>query len=148
MNAFLGKPVTTERLRKALAGVAGESAVPAPAAPGGDGLANLRLLAEKKKLRFEDELALYLSELQLELEHLDAAVQDEDTPEAAHYAHLLCGRCSFIHERTLELLLRRTEETVAKGHWPEARHQCTALLAQAAELRVRLVSSVPTVPPA
>ena len=40
------------------------------------------------------------------------------------------------------------EETVAKGHWPEARQQWTEVQAQAAELRVRLVSSVPTAPPA
>lgn len=148
MNAFLGKPVTTERLRKALATTSGESAVATPAAPSVDGLANLRLLAEKKKIRFEEELALYLSELQLELDQLGAAVHDEDTPEAAHYAHLLCGRCSFIYERTLEHLLRRIEETVAKGLWPEARQQWTEVQALAAELRLRLASSVPTVPPA
>ena len=148
MNAFLGKPVTTERLRKALAVAAGELVLPAPVTPAVDGLANLRLLAEKKKIRFEEELALYLSELQLELDQLGAAVHDEDTPEAAHYAHLLCGRCSFIYERLLEVLLRRIEETVAKGHWSEARQQWTELQAHAAELRVRLVSSVPIVPPA
>ena len=148
MNAFLGKPVTAERLRKALAAAAGEAPGPKPAAVSVDGLANLRLLAEKKKIRFEEELALYLSELQLELDHLGAAVHDEDTPEAAHYAHLLCGRCSFIYERSLEQLLRQIEESVSKGHWPEARRLWTQLLAQAAELRLRLVSSVPTAPPA
>ena len=132
----------------ALATTSGESAVATPAAPSVDGLANLRLLAEKKKIRFEEELALYLSELQLELDQLGAAVHDEDTPEAAHYAHLLCGRCSFIYERTLEHLLRRIEETVAKGLWPEARQQWTEVQALAAELRLRLASSVPTVPPA
>ena len=148
MNAFLGKPVTTERLRKALAAATGETVTPAPTAPSVDGMANLRLLATKKKVRFEEELALYLSELQLELDELGAAVHDEDTPEAAHYAHLLCGRCSFIYERALEQLLRQMEETVARGHWPEARQQWSLLLAQAAELRVRLVSSVPAAPPA
>ncbi len=148
MNAFLGKPVTTERLRKALAAAAGETVAPAPTVPAVDGMANLRLLATKKKIRFEEELALYLSELQLELDELGAAVHDEDTPEAAHYAHLLCGRCSFIYERALEQLLRQLEETVAKGHWPEARQQWSLLLSQAAELRIRLVSSVPTAPPA
>ncbi len=148
MNAFLGKPVTTERLRKALAAASGETVTPAPTAPYVDGMANLRLLATKKNIRFEEELALYLSELQLELDELGAAVHDEDTPEAAHYAHLLCGRCSFIYERALEQLLRQMEETVARGHWPEARQQWSLLLSQAAELRIRLVSSVPTAPPA
>jgi CheY-like chemotaxis protein/HPt (histidine-containing phosphotransfer) domain-containing protein len=147
MDTFLGKPVTTERLRKALASAAGELALPAPVTATGDGLANLRLLAAKKKILFEEELALYLSEFQLELDQLGAAVHDEDTRETAHYAHLLCGRCNFIHERSLEQLLRRIEETCARGDWPAARQQWTELQAQSIELRVRLVSSVPTAPP-
>ena len=149
MNAFLGKPVTTERLHKALAAVAGQPVFsPAPAPQPVDGLANLRLLAGKKQIKFEDELALYLSELQLELDQLGAAVHDEDTPEAAHYAHLLCGRCSFIYERPLEQLLRQIEQTVANGLWPEARQQWTELQALSSELRLRLVSSGPVAPPA
>jgi CheY-like chemotaxis protein len=147
MNTFLGKPVTTERLHKALALAAGELAMPAPVTAAGDGLANLRLLAAKKKIPFEEELGLYLSEFQLELDQLGAAVHDEDTPETAHCAHLLCGRCNFIQERSLEQRLRRIEETVARGHWPAARQQWTELQAQSVELRVRLVSSVPTAPP-
>ncbi|HWA26684.1 MAG TPA: ATP-binding protein [Lacunisphaera sp.] len=147
MNAFLGKPVTTERLRKALA-LAGDELPARAAAPATDGLANLRLLAGKKKIRFEDELALYISELQLELDQLGGAVHDEDTPEAAHYAHLLVGRCSFIHERPLEQRLRQLEETVAKGLWAEARQQWGPLQEAATELRVRLASYAPTVPPA
>jgi CheY-like chemotaxis protein len=148
MNVFLGKPVTLERLRKALAVAAGEVAAPAAVPPPVDGLANLRLLADKKQIRFEDELALYLSELQLELEQLGAAVNDEDTREAGHYAHLLCGRCSFIYERELEHLLRQMEETVAKGLWPEARRQWSELQARSSDLRLRLVSSAPAAPPA
>lgn len=148
MNVFLGKPVTMERLRKALAAAAGETPAPIPIAPVIDGLANLRLLADKKKIMFEDELALYFFELQLELDQLQAAIHDEDTPEAAHYAHLLCGRCSFIYESELEQLLRQMEETVAKGLWPEARQQWTELQSHAADLRLRLASSVPAAPPA
>ncbi len=146
MSVFLGKPVTLERLRKALAAAAGEAASPAPVLPPIDGLANLRLLAEKKNIKYEDELALYLSELQLELDQLGAAVQDEDTPEASHYAHLLCGRCSFIYERELEHLLRQIEEAVAKGLWAEARLLWSALHPHSADLRLRLVSSVPAAP--
>ena len=148
MDTFLGKPVTTERLRKALAVMADEPAPPAAAAAPADGLANLRLLADKKKIKFEEELALYLSELQLELDQLGAAVHDEDTPEAGHYAHLLCGRCSFIYERELEHLLRQIEETVAKAHWSEARQQWTELQVRTADLRLRLTSSAPVAPPA
>ncbi len=147
MNAFLGKPVTLERLRKALAGI-GLAATTPPPPPATDGLANLRLLATKKNVRFEDELALYLSELQLELENLGAAIHDEDIPEAAHYAHLLCGRTSFIYERDLEQNFRRLEEIVARGHWADARQLVGELRQLAAALPAKLASGAPTVPPA
>jgi signal transduction histidine kinase/DNA-binding response OmpR family regulator len=147
MNAFLGKPVTLERLRKALAGI-GLAAPTPPPLPAADGLANLRLLATKKNVRFEDELALYLSEMQLELENLGAAIHDEDIPEAAHYAHLLCGRTSFIYERDLEQNFRRLEEIVARGHWADARQLVGELRKLAAALPAKLASGAPTVPPA
>ena len=146
MNAFLGKPVTLERLRRALA--TSTEPLPAPAAPPVDGLANLRLLAKKKNVRFEDELALYLSELQLEMENLGGAVHDEDIPEAAHYAHLLCGRTSFIYQRDLEQNFRRLEEIVARGHWGDARQLFAELRKLTTALPVKLASGAPTVPPA
>jgi signal transduction histidine kinase/CheY-like chemotaxis protein/ligand-binding sensor domain-containing protein len=146
MNTFLGKPVTLERLRRALA-TSAESPPTPPAAPT-DGLANLRLLARKKNVRFEDELALYLSELQLEMENLGGAIHDEDTPEATHYAHLLCGRTSFIYQRDLEENFRRLEELVARGHWGDARQLFAELRKLTAALPVRLASGAPTVPPA
>lgn len=147
MDAFLGKPVTLERLRKALAGFDSSSTPPPPAPTVADGLANLRLLASKKNVRFEEELALYLSELNLELDNLGAAVHDEDIPEAAHYAHLLCGRCSFIYERDLEQNFRRLEEIIAREHWADARQLVTELRKLAAALPVKLASGAPTAPP-
>lgn len=148
MNAFLGKPVTLERLRKALAQAEGTTPPPPPSTAPADPLANLRLLAGKKGARFEDELALYVSELQFELQELSAAIQDEDVRESGHYAHLLCGRSSFIYERELEQVMRQIEETVAHNRWGEAR----LLLAEAQKmtnaLPVRLASAAPTVPPA
>jgi len=146
MNTFLGKPVTLERLRRALA--ATPEPVPAPSAVPADPLANLRLLAKKKNVRFEDEFALYLSELQLEMENLGGAIHDEDVPEAAHYAHLLCGRTSFIYARDLEQNFRRLEEIVARGHWGDARQLFAELSKLAASLPVRLASGAPTAPPA
>jgi CheY-like chemotaxis protein len=150
MNAFLGKPVTMERLRKALATAMPADAAPSPvpAPPPADGLANLRLLAKKKGAPFADELALYLSELDVELEHLLAAVQHEDATKTAHYAHLLYGRCAFIAERELEHVLRKIEADSAAGHWDDVRVLAGELPAQAGVLRVRLASSVPAVPPA
>jgi CheY-like chemotaxis protein len=150
MDAFLGKPVTLERLRKALASagrLATDTPPAAPPAPA-DGLANLRLLATKKQVRFEDELALYLSELQVETEQLEQAVQERRTADAAHYAHRLCGRFSFIYERPLESLARRVEEAAARERWEEVAGLCSQLPVQLAALRARLASSGPAAPPA
>jgi signal transduction histidine kinase/DNA-binding response OmpR family regulator len=151
MNSFLGKPVTLERLRKVLADVTPqltESASPPPGPPPpSDGLANLRLLARKKQVGFEDELALYLSELQVELEQLDEALLDEKPAEAAHYAHRLCGRFSFIYERELERLLREIEEDAVRERWSDARRLRAEVEAGVAALRVRLASSSPVAPP-
>ncbi|HEY0864267.1 MAG TPA: ATP-binding protein [Lacunisphaera sp.] len=161
MDAFLGKPVTRERLAKALANLppaAASAAVeqarspadrPAPANPGpADRLGNLRLLARKKGVPFADELALYVSELEAEFDQLKAALQQEDAAEAGRYAHMLCGRCSFVYERDLEQTQRKIEAAVDNGRWDEARRLGGEFAAQLADLRVRLASSGPAVPPA
>lgn len=152
MDAFVGKPVTLERLRKALASAmpAGPASVPAEAAPrpATDGLANLRLLATKKNVPFAEELALYLSEFEVEFDQLQAAVRKEDSSDATHCAHQLYGRCAFIAERPLEQALRAVEADAATGHWEEVRRQLSPLSAQVADLRARLTSSVPIAPPA
>ena len=150
MDAFLSKPVTMEKLRKALAAATGPGATPAtthqpvPA----DRLNNLRLLARKKNAPFAEELALYFSELDVELEQLNAAMQKEDAAGAGHYAHLLCGRCGFIYERELEQTLRKIEGVVANQQWADARFLSREFQAQLAGLRVRLASAVPVGPPA
>lgn len=152
MNAFLGKPVTLERLRKAVADLSPADPPPPPVPeeppPPLDGLANLRLLASKKQVRFDDELALYLSEMQVELEQLDEAMGLEQAAEAAHHAHRLCGRFSFIYERKLEQLLRELEECVARGHWPEAGRVREDITPALAAMRLRLASASPVAPPA
>lgn len=151
MNAFLGKPVTMERLRKALASALPAGPAPTPAAPArppADGLANLRLLARKKGVEFAGELALYLSEFEVELDQLDVAVQREDTTATGHYAHLLYGRCAFIGERELEQTLRKIEAESATGQWDGVRLLRRDLATQVAGLRVRLAFSAPIAPPA
>jgi signal transduction histidine kinase/CheY-like chemotaxis protein/HPt (histidine-containing phosphotransfer) domain-containing protein len=161
MDAFLGKPVTRERLAKALANLAPTTAPaataaarppvdrPAPAAAGpADRLGNLRLLARKKGVSFADELALYLSELEVEFDQLKGALQQEDAAEAGRYAHMLCGRCSFVYERDLEQTQRKIETAVGHAQWDEARRLGGEFAAQLADLRVRLASSGPAAPPA
>ena len=154
MDAFLGKPVSKERLAKALAGLQPVAAAPvtqsSPRAAGGpaDRLGNLRLLARKKGVPFATELALYLSELEVELGQLEAAVTRADAAEAGRCAHLLVGRCGFIYERELEQTQRQLEAAVGGAHWNEARRLLREFAAQLAELRVRLASSDPVAPPA
>jgi signal transduction histidine kinase/CheY-like chemotaxis protein/sugar lactone lactonase YvrE len=153
MDAFLGKPVTRERLTKALASfspaapAATPAVTPKPAVGGpADRLGNLRLLARKKGVPFAEELALYLSELEAELAQLNTAVAQADAAAAGRYAHLLCGRCGFIYERELEQTQRMIETAVGGGQWDEARRLQDEFATQLVDLRVRLASSGPAVP--
>ena len=152
MNAFLGKPVTMERLRLALSSVNPGKTLEAQPQPNvsipADRLTNLRLLATKKRVPLADELALYCSELEVELEQLNLALQHEDAGYAGHYAHLLYGRCGFIYERELEQVLRATEAAAATGRWADARLLGREVQNQLAALRVRLALGAPTAPPA
>lgn len=150
MNAFLAKPVTKERLLRALqAPTATAPAFPSKAVESAptDRLANLRLLATKKQISFAEELALYFSELEVELDHLHTAVAQEDAAQSGHYAHLLYGRCAFIYERELEQTLRQIESAAATGQWPETQPLLADVRRQLAALRSRLIDA-PTVPPA
>lgn len=148
MNAFLGKPVTMERLRKTLSAARSPDAAPGPAPRPAGGLANLRLLANKKGVLFAEELALYLSEFEVEFDQLNTVVRQEDAAATAHYAHLLYGRSAFIGERELEQILRKIEADSALGHWDRVRLLLTDLTTRVAGLRVRLASSDPVAPPA
>ncbi len=155
MDAFLGKPVTKDRLTKALASLAPiaaplavETARPPANTGPADRLGNLRLLARKKNVPFADELALYLSELEVEFDQLKGALERGDATEAGRYAHMLCGRCSFVYERELEQTQRKIEAAVGSGQWAEARRLGAEFAAQLAGLRIRLASSGPAAPPA
>jgi signal transduction histidine kinase/ActR/RegA family two-component response regulator len=149
MNGFLGKPVTLERVRQALA--LEPASAPAPAgtvAAPPDRLGNLRVLATKKQRRFEEEVALYLAEMDEELDGLGQALQAERAPAAAHYAHRLCGRFAFIYETELEHCFRRLEEAVARQQWSEAARWWGSVPPRIGGLRARLASGGPAVPPA
>ena len=145
MDTFLSKPVTLERLRKVLTAAPTEgvtptrpmAATPRPADP----LANLRLITLRKGSSFEEELALYLSEFEVELENLRAALQEEDSANSGHYAHLLYGRSAFIAETQLEQALRKIEKLAAGRRWPEARTLLQDAQGQMDGLRLRLVSA-------
>jgi signal transduction histidine kinase/CheY-like chemotaxis protein len=152
MDAFLGKPVTRERLTKALRALApvdaptdgAEPPKPAPADP----LGNLRLLARKKGVPLAAELATYFAELDAELAALDAALAAENADDAGRCSHMLCGRCSFIYESALEQSQRRVEAAIADLHWAEARRHREEFGRLLAAARVRLQSSAQAAPPA
>ena len=97
---------------------------------------------------FPAELALYLSELDTELGLLEGAVKQADAVEAGRCAHLLVGRCGFIYEREMEQTQRQIEAAVGLAHWDEARRLLREFAGQLADLRIRLASSGPAVPPA
>ncbi len=147
MDAILGKPVTSERLRRALGPAAPEAdRTSPPATPPADPLANLRLLATKKNVPFAAERALYLAELDDELARLETALDQQSAAAATQYAHRLCGRCSFIQEDETERLLRRIEEGAGRGQWEEVRRLRGPLSASVAALRLRLSSASPDAP--
>ena len=153
MDAFLGKPVTRERLAKALASLApapGPVAAPPPASPApkapADPLGNLRLLARKKGVSLADELAAYFTDLDTELAQLDAALAAENADDAGRFSHMLCGRCSFIFERELEQTQRQVEAAIADLQWAAARRHRDEFGRQLAAARVRLNSSDPAAP--
>ena len=150
VNGFLNKPVSITQLRQVLEGSSlrlpqGQfHPRPMPADP----LANLRLLASKKRVSFSVELALYLSDLEEESNHFARALQLEDSGRASYYAHLLYGRCSFIGERQLELTLRNMESAAVTCRWDDARLIGDDMLSQLSALRVRLlVSETPVAQP-
>ncbi len=154
MDAFLGKPVTRERLIKALAALpspvqpaapAASVSVAPPKAPA-DPLGNLRLIARKKGVPLTQELATYFDDLDAELAQLNAALAAENADDAGRFSHMLCGRCSFIYERELEQAQRRVEAAIADLQWSDARRHRDDFARQLAAVRVRLASSGPAAP--
>jgi CheY-like chemotaxis protein len=143
MDAFLGKPITLDRLRRALkASVTSEKSPESRPIPR-DPLANLRLLAVKKGASFEDELSLYFLEFKAELLKLADALTKEDSGRATYFTHLLYGRCSFINECDLEMMLRKIEAITAMERWDEARKLGHDVQLRTETLRVKLVSGNP-----
>ncbi len=148
MDGFLAKPITLDRLRRALNASTTSEKSPESRPIPRDPLANLRLLAAKKGASFKDELNLYFLEFQTELGQLADALTKEDSGRASYFAHLLYGRCSFINEGDLELMLRKIEAITAMERWDEARKLGRNVELRTETLRIKLVSANPVVQPA
>ena len=151
MNAFLGKPVTMERLRKVLFTAYNDGntfprPVSGPSPATLDPLASLRLIAKRKGTSLAAELALYFSELNIELQQLNTALVQENAAAAGRYAHLLYGRCAFIAERQLEQTMRKLEVAGETGQWNEARTLCRSFETQLAGMQLRMASAAPVAP--
>lgn len=151
MNAFLGKPVTMERLRKILSTAHNDGNTlprpvsgPSPAAL--DPLVSLRLIAKRKGTSLATELALYFSELNIELQQLNAALVQENAAAAGRYAHLLYGRCAFIAEKQMEQTMRKIEVAGETGQWNEARILRGNFETQLAGMQLRMASADPVAP--
>jgi len=147
MSGFIDKPVTLERLRRAL-----ETGCPALGStpPGEDqtGLAWLQALARRKQVRPEVEIALCLGELEEEWSGLEEALQAKNNIGATRYAHLLCGRCCFLGEPALAGLLRSLGEAVQREEWLLADRLLQELTPLVGNLRLRLKAAGPVAPPA
>ena len=122
---------------------------PAPAAefPVADPLVNLRLLAGKKRTPLDQELALFLADLDAEFTQLRGALQQEDRQNVGHYAHLLYGRFAFAGEPALELMVRKIAEAANAGRWPDARRLSGETGGALAAWRISLASAARVVPP-
>lgn len=150
MDVFLDKPITLNRLyhvlgldSSALENPSLGTSQPRPANP----LANLRLLATKKNVSFATEVALYLAELETELNEIKRALNQEDPVRLTFYCHLLQGRCSFIGEQDLPQLFKKIDRAGIKSSWEEARSLFADAQIRANQLRVSLSCEVSTAQP-
>lgn len=146
MTGFLGKPVSAEKIRSALAAATAAQRASAPILPPGelsrpDPLGALRLLANRKAIPLEREIAVYLDELTAEARALDSHLALRDPAAASRSAHRLTGRFAFIRASAEEQLAREIEAAVVNELWDAAEAAWHRLSAQLPELRARLTST-------
>jgi CheY-like chemotaxis protein len=145
IDELLALPVTKEQLRQTLVEMARQPGTSrrsdqAEALPA-DPLANLKLLATRKRVSFLDEVNLYLSEFESELLQVAALLAKTDASGVARQIHLLRGRCAFIQEAGLEPVLASIGHSATQGQWDAARRFLHDALAHFSVLRLRLVAS-------
>lgn len=150
MNAFLTKPVSLEKIHAALT-AASSAQRPAPSyhPPGQnltiDPLSSLRLLAERKGIPLETELALYFTELADEERRLTAAMKLRDSTASSDSAHRLIGRLCFIHAMAEADLARDIEANSMNEFWDQADASAARLIGQLPDLRDRMMPTNPIV---
>ncbi len=155
MDAFLGKPVSPERVREALAAAlahraaghlptvslpAPEPLAPAatPAAADTDALGNLRVLADSQQVPLHDIVAEFSAECGREFATLHEAIRHADVTTAGRAAHQLAGRFGFLRARQVAELALELERCCRASQWEQAAPLASHLAAEWETLRVSL----------
>jgi CheY-like chemotaxis protein/HPt (histidine-containing phosphotransfer) domain-containing protein len=149
MSAFLTKPISLDKIHAALS-AATSAQRPAPSfhLPGqnqlADALGNLRLLAQRKGIALQVELALFFSELANEESLLTEAIQRREPIIASDVAHRLIGRLAFINATAEAQLARDIETNSMNEFWEQAEASAVRLVHSLPDLRDRMKAATGT----
>ena len=151
MDAFLGKPVSAERVREALAAALAHRAAgiphhvqlptPEPIAPTApppaetDALGNLRVLADSQQVPLHDIIADFTAECAREFAVLDEAIVRSDPTVAGRAAHQLAGRFGFLRARPVAEVALELERCCRANQWEDATRLTTRLATEWETLR-------------
>lgn len=144
MDAFLGKPVSPERLREALnAALAARghlsprnvfvpTPAPEPAHRGEDSdlLSNLRVIAESQQLPLDRIVTDFAGECAREFEVLHEALLRADALTSGRAAHQLAGRFGFLRARSVAELALELERCCRASQWEPANELAARLAAE------------------
>jgi CheY-like chemotaxis protein len=146
MTAFLSKPVTLEKIHSALASASStQRAAPSFHVPGPDQthdpVASLRMLARRKGVSLEAEIALFLTELAGEERLLADALKQRELAVVGDAAHRLVGRLAFIHALVEAQLAREIEASSMNEFWDQADASAARLANLLPGLRDRITAA-------
>ncbi len=143
MSAFLSKPISLDKIHAALS-AATSAQRPAPSfhLPGEnqriDPLGSLRLVAERKGVPLEAEIARFFTELASEERLLNDALQRHEPVTASDAAHRLIGRLAFIQAAAEVQLARDIETNCMNEYWDQANASAARLVGLLPGLRERI----------
>jgi signal transduction histidine kinase/CheY-like chemotaxis protein len=142
MNAVITKPVTSDKLRGALAGATrwnrAAPSVELLSPTSADPLASLRLAAERKHSSLADELVQFDAAMAEDLFDLEQAITRREPAAAGHAVHRLVGRLAYVRATSEESLARELEAALQREEWERAGPLWSSVTAQVDALRARL----------
>jgi len=147
MSAFLTKPISLEKIHAALTSAtstqrAAPSYHPPVQNPNADPLGSLRLLAHRKDVPVETEVARYFAELESEYRLLAEALKRRDSSTAGDAAHRLVGRFAFVQATVEVQLARDIEANSMNEFWDPAEASASRLNSLLPGLRDRISAAV------